>query len=97
MRNLRRAPARPALGNGRIQKALRRCFLALGPVVPADVLYSWARRWPRSLDGQRINQRERHSIVRVLVVMAERVGRASTPGRPWLWRLSNSVDNTSTG
>jgi hypothetical protein len=53
MRNLRRAPARPALGNGRIQKALRCCFLALGPVVPADVLYSWPRRWERSLRAGR--------------------------------------------
>jgi hypothetical protein len=54
--NLRRgstATRKPAKDHGRIQKALRRCFLALGPVVPADVLYSWARRWERSLRAGR--------------------------------------------
>jgi hypothetical protein len=26
-------------------------------------------------------------IVRILVVIADRIGRAPTIGRPWLWRL----------
>jgi hypothetical protein len=59
--------------------------------VSASEIYRWARRWQRCRDGKRINQRERWSIRRRLVEIAEPVGRASTIGRPWLWRLKQPV------
>ena len=49
------------------------------------------RRWQRCHDGKPINQAERWSIRRILVGVAEPIGRASTRGRPWLWRLREPV------
>src|SRR5262249_20565391 len=68
----------------------RRAFEACGPRLSASLVYDWARRWQRRHDEKRINQRERYSIVRVLMTMAVRDGRAGTRGRPWLWRRIES-------
>src|SRR5262249_51702299 len=67
-----------------------RAFEACGPRLSASLVYDWARRWQRRHDEKRINQRERYSIVRVLMTMAVRDGRAGTRGRPWLWRRIES-------
>jgi hypothetical protein len=63
----------------------------LSDELSASTIYEWSRRWQRRHDGRRINQRERWSIVRILETVAVRAGRAKTIGRPWLWRLRNSV------
>jgi hypothetical protein len=55
--------------------------------VSASEIYRWARRWQRCHDGKPINQAERWSIRRILVDVAEPIGRASTIGRPYIWRL----------
>jgi hypothetical protein len=90
LQNLRRRPPAPAKGRGRIQRQVRRAFEACGPRLSASLVYDWARRWQRRHDEKRINQRERYSIVRVLITMAVRDGRAGTRGRPWLWRRIES-------
>ena len=82
--NLAAGPARPALGNGRVQRAARRALLALGEASTSEVS-RWAHRVP-TYDRTRYTRR-------VLQRIAERVGRAPTRGRPWLWRLRNSHED----
>src|SRR5262249_7778219 len=94
LQNLRRRPPAPAKGRGRIQRQVRRAFEACGPRLSVSLVYDWARRWQRRHDEKRINQRERYSIVRVLMTMAVRDGRAGTRGRPWLWRRIEDIDFT---
>jgi hypothetical protein len=81
--NLRLVPYAPAAGRGRLQRQIRRAFIAHGPVLNSSDVYRWCKRWQAGEFGQW----ERWSIVRILDVVADRVGRADTPGRPWLWRL----------
>jgi hypothetical protein len=59
-----------------------------GPEVSAAVIYDWARARGR----RRINQRQRHSVWRILRQIAEPIGRADTIGRPWLWRLKSPLE-----
>jgi len=54
-------------------------------VVSSSAVYDWS--YAR---GRRLTQRHRHSVWRILVEVAEPVGRAETIGRPILWRLRNS-------
>jgi hypothetical protein len=73
------------LGRGRLQRQIARAFDIHGPVASGSVIYEWCRRW-NGRDGRPW----RWSIIRILLKDAERVGRAPTRGRPWLWRLRNS-------
>jgi hypothetical protein len=52
-------------------------------VVSATDIYRWCQRW----QSARFGMPERWSIVRVLRRVAEPIGRATTIGRPWIWRL----------
>jgi hypothetical protein len=52
-------------------------------VLTSSDVYRWCKRW----QAREFGQWERWSIVRILDVVAERVGRAPTIGRPWIWRL----------
>jgi hypothetical protein len=81
--NLLRRPAKPALGAGRVQTQCRRCFYAFEGVISTSDAISWAYPWAeRRPNGLNVSAR------RALVsIGAQRVGRASTIGRPWLWRL----------
>jgi hypothetical protein len=79
--NLQRRPAKPALGNGRIQRAVRRAF-NFGSEVTSSEVYDWVYPRRRHL----LTQAHRHSARRVLMTMADPIGRAETIGRPWLWR-----------
>ena len=81
--NLRRRPHAPNKGRGRLQRQIRRAFIAHGNEVSATVIYRWCRRW----QAPKLGRLERWSIVRILDVIADRRGRASTIGRPWIWRL----------
>jgi hypothetical protein len=86
---LRRLPA-PAKGRGRLQRQINRCFVVFGPEVSSSRLLDWCyARNPRV----RQSRGHRWSLVRVLDVVAERVGHSRGPGRPWLWRLKQ--ENTS--
>jgi hypothetical protein len=63
----------------------RRAFIVHGSEVSASDIYRWCRRW----QAPKLGRLERWSIVRILDVIAERAGRATTIGRPWIWRLRN--------
>jgi len=72
-----------ARGNGRLQRQVARAFVGNDYVSTSEV-FNWC--FPRD---RRVSWRRRHrwSVVRVLNQVADRVGRANTPGRPWIWRL----------
>jgi hypothetical protein len=89
-RNLRRRPAAPALNRGRIQRALDRCFFFHGPVVDGGTIHRFCQEWRHQVAGRRPGALDRLSVYRVLVAIAEPVGRATTRGRPWLWRLRDT-------
>jgi len=82
--NLRLRPHAPNRGRGRLQVQIRRCFLG-GGVRSSTEVYNWCYVRQR-LYGERVRQWERYSVWRVLMQVAEPVGRASTR-RPRLWRL----------
>jgi hypothetical protein len=82
--NLQRRPAKPALGNGRIQRAVRRAF-CFGPEVTSSHVYNWVYPRRRHL----LTQAHRHSARRVLMTIADPIERTNAIGRPWLWRLKD--------
>jgi hypothetical protein len=85
--NLRLGPAAPALGRGRLQVQVRRAFMGRDVLSSSEVYdSSYARK---RLLGERISQRHRHSVWRILRTIADPIGRAETIGRPVLWRLEN--------
>jgi hypothetical protein len=85
--NLLLVPPAPARGRGRLQRQINRCFVVFGPEVSSTRLYDWCyARNPRA----RQSRGHRWSAYRILVEIAEPVGRAQTIGHPWIWRLRNS-------
>jgi hypothetical protein len=85
--NLRLRPQAPAKGRGRLQQQVARAFAVGGPVLSSSVIYDWC--FPRQ---RRVSQLRRHGVWRILMERCERVGRAETIGKPWLWRLRNSSE-----
>jgi hypothetical protein len=85
--NLRRRPHAPNKGRGRLQVQIRRAFLGADTVTSTTV-YDWCFVRRR----RRIPTRHRYSVWRILMTIADPVGRASTIGRPWLWRLRYSAE-----
>ena len=85
-RNLQRRPAKPALGNGRIQRAVRRAFY-LGSEVTSSDVYDWVYPRRRHL----LTQAHRPSARRVLMTMANPIERVP-PNGAWLSRLRNTAD-----
>jgi hypothetical protein len=83
--NLVRRPAKPSLNNGPVQRRARRALLALSEASTSEIS-RWTHRRPT-------RYRTYHTR-RVLERIAVRVGRAATIGRPWLWRLRNSNEDT---
>lgn len=80
-------PRAPAKGRGRIQVQIRRAYVAAGrDTLDTGEIYAWV--FPLT---QREYWRWRHRTTawRELRRIADQVGRASTPGRPWLWRLKD--------
>jgi hypothetical protein len=61
--------------------------MAGGAELTSSQVYDWA--YAR---GRRINQRQRHSVWRILRTVADPIGRAQAAGRPWLWRLKTSTE-----
>jgi hypothetical protein len=72
-----------ARGNGRLQRAVARAFVG-NHLVTSTHVFNWCFPRDRGVSWRR---RHRWSVVRVLNQVADRVGRANTPGRPWIWRL----------
>jgi hypothetical protein len=85
--NLRNRPHAPAAGRGRLQVQIRRAFIGHAERTSRHV-YDFA--YPRHRG--RVVGRWEHSVWRILRVIADRVGRAPTIGRPWLWRLREPLE-----
>jgi hypothetical protein len=82
-RNLRRRPAKPALGRGRLQRQVRRA-------ISASKIFDWCYARRRLLLRKPLTTRHRYSVWRILMTIADPVERGTSIGRPWLWRLRNS-------
>src|SRR5262245_62643999 len=82
-------PPQPALDRGRVQKRIRRAYVATGKLVLST---SELMRWTHPRAGGK-----RHNHRRAIRGAAERycvrVGRVSGLGRPILWRLCNTADD----
>ena len=82
-------PPQPALDSGRVQKRIRRAYVATGKLVLST---SELMRWTHPRPGG-----NRHNHRRAIRGAAERycvrVGRGSGVGRPIQWRLRNSADD----
>ena len=61
--------------------------MAGGNELTSSQVYDWAYARNR----RRPNQCRRHSVRRILLQIAEPIGRAPTIGRPWIWRLKTPV------
>jgi hypothetical protein len=85
--NLRRRPHSPNKGRGRLQVQVRRAFVGRDVLSSSEVYESSYAR--KRLLGERISQRHRHSVWRILRQVADQIGHSRGPGRPWLWRLRN--------
>jgi hypothetical protein len=84
--NLRKKPDKPALGRGRLQRQLARAF-AGGSVRSSTELLDWAYARRRVGDRKSLPRGLYWSVRRVLMTLAEPIGRAKTMGRPTIWRL----------
>jgi hypothetical protein len=71
-------PAKPSLNRGSIQVRARRALWALGEASTSQI-----SEWAHPRGGSR---RRTDYTRRVLERIAVRVRRASTWGRPWLWK-----------
>jgi hypothetical protein len=89
--NLRLRPHAPHAGRGRLQRQIRRAFTVHGPELSATTIYDWCALWPVD---KRASPAQRWSVRRILDVVAERTGRATTIGRPWIWRLKQPAADT---
>lgn len=92
-RNLRHRPAKPALGRGRLQVQVRRAFItADAPAISASRIYDWCYPRRRLLLGKPLTTRHRYSVWRILVTIADPIGRGAGRARPTLWRLRDSSE-----
>ena len=80
--------AKPGLGNGRLQKAIRRAFIAHDDVISTTIAMEWAYA------GEMVSNKARHGFYyaarRALAsIGARRIGRSKRgSGRPIMWRLA---------
>src|SRR5262249_36963213 len=91
LRNLRRRPAKTALGNGRVQRACRRAFWAHETPSTSDIVaFAYALHLHR---GERRNAFNA-TVRRTLTAMgAIKIGRGPTRGRPWLWWWKDEISS----
>ena len=85
--NLLRVPHAPAAGRGRLQIQIRRAFVVREALTSSEIYDSCYAK--RRMLGQQIDRPYRWSVLRILRQLADRIGRAPTAGRPWIWRLRN--------
>ena len=83
--SLRLRPRAPNKGLGRLQVQIRRAFVGRDALTSSEVYDSCYAK--KRAFGERISQRHRHSVWRILRTIADPIGRAVTIGRPVLWRL----------
>jgi hypothetical protein len=85
LRNLSRRPAKPALGNGRVQRGALRALWVLGIASTSEIAewtHARARAYGELSDNHTLSAR------RALDRIADRVKRVPPYGA-WLWRLRN--------
>jgi hypothetical protein len=82
-------PPQPALDSGRVQKRIRRAYVATGKLVLST---SQLMRWTHPRPGGN-KHNHRRAIRGAAERYCERVGRSNGHGRPVLWRLRNSGEN----
>src|SRR5262249_6594727 len=88
-RNLLMRPARPAAGRGSVQQGIKRAFVMLGcgELSTSDIVqFTHALRLHQ---GRKLNGGVYQLVHRRLSEIADKVGRASTIGRPYRWRLKD--------
>src|SRR5262245_56057683 len=86
---------RDAWEAGRHPLQLRRAFMASGAeVLNSTDIYDWAHGRRRFGRRKSMPFGVYSRTLRTLRAMCEPVGRAPTIGRPWLWRLRNSHEDT---
>jgi hypothetical protein len=96
-RNLSRRLPRPARGNGHVQKACRRALWALQTASTSTII-EWAYARELLIVGERRRKDFNLAVRRALEsIGAERIGRAATAGRPWIWRGTDSTSATAAG
>jgi hypothetical protein len=89
--NLRSRPPTPSKGRGPVQRATRRAFAASGAeALTSTQIYDWA--YARRRLGRRKSMPfgVYSQALRTLRAMCDRVGRGTSIGRPWLWRLRDN-------
>ena len=92
--NLRKKPHAPSKGRGPVQRAIRRVFMASGAeVLTSTEIYDWAHVRRRLGRRKSMPFGVYSRTLRTLKVMCYRVGRGTSIGRPWLWRLRNTADD----
>jgi len=80
-------PLKPALLNGRVQKACKRAFIALGPEITTADAAEWA--YPQDYPWtHRRTQRHFTGVKRALSSIGAVPVKRVKPNGPWLWRLS---------
>jgi hypothetical protein len=92
--NLRKRPPTPAKARGSIQRAIRRAFAATSAsALTSTQIYDWAHGRRRLGRRKSMPFGVYSRTLRTLKVMCYRVGRGTSIGRPWLWRLRNTADD----
>jgi hypothetical protein len=81
--NLQLRPHAPNKGRGRLQRQIARAFIEQ-PYRSTSEVYDWCYARDRSRTR---SEAMRWSVRRILDATCDRIGRANTPGRPWIWRL----------
>jgi hypothetical protein len=90
-RNLRRRPVKPALNNGRVQRAIRRAFLMEGrEVLSSDEIYDYTHARRRMQHKKLGSYCQPLRTLRSMCVPIRKV----PPHGAWLWRLRNSDTDT---
>jgi hypothetical protein len=90
IRNLSRRLAKPALNNGRVQRAALRALWTLRTASTSQVI-EWTSCGKRHR-GEHVGDNDTRAARRVLERYAVRIGRAKTIGRPVLWRIRPEYD-----
>jgi hypothetical protein len=89
--NLMRRPAKPALGNSRVQKAVRYAFIGTRQqVLSTSEIMLWTHARPVCAARRYLRNGYGQTVRRACERLCERVARGASTGRPILWRLRNT-------
>ena len=89
-RNLAQRPVRPAAGNGRLQRAVRRALLVGDGEVTTAQVADWGYVRRLLVQSALEPQHYRHLRRALRQIGAVPIGRAGGRGRPTIWRFKDS-------